>query len=102
MGLFKNGLTIIYPEKKKAITDQKQTKIVKSIKIYITGTVEGITKQELRDMMEEKGIIWGSGVSKSMDYLVLGENAGEKRQEQAKALGVKVIPWEEFKEKYLD
>ena len=38
----------------------------------------------------------------SMDYLVLGENAGEKRQEQAKALGVKMIPWEEFKEKYID
>ncbi len=100
--LFKNGLIIIYPEKKKIIADRKQTKMVKSMKIYITGKVEGITKQELRDMMEEKGITWGSGVSKSMDYLVLAENAGEKRQEQAKALGVKMIPWVEFKEKYLD
>jgi len=100
--LIKNGLKIIYPEKKQAIPKQKQTKMVKSMKIYITGKVEGITKQELRDMMEEKGITWGSGVSKSMDYLVLAEDAGEKRQEQAKALGLKMIPWVEFKEKYLD
>ncbi len=100
--LFKNGLKIIYPEKKQAIADQKQTKMVGSMKIYLSGKVEGITKNDLKDMIEDKGIEWGFGVSKSLDYLVLAENAGEKRQEQAKALGVKMIPWVEFKEKYLD
>ena len=96
--LFKNGVKIIYLDKK---TDQKQTKVKKQMKIYITGKVEDITKAQLKEMTAEKGIEWGSGVSKSLDYLVLAENAGEKRQEQAAALGVKMISWEEFYSKYL-
>ncbi len=96
--LFENGVKIIYLDKK---TDQKQTKVKKQMKIYITGKVEDITKAQLKEMTAEKGIEWGSGVSKSLDYLVLAENAGEKRQEQAAALGVKMISWEEFYSKYL-
>ncbi len=115
--LFKNGLIIIYPKKKTVvlkskegqmdlssylgITSQDQTKM-KSIKIYITGSVEGYSKEELVDLIEEKGIEWGSGVSKSLDYLVLAKKAGKKRQEQATTLGVKMISWEEFKKKYID
>ncbi|MHA1202735.1 MAG: helix-hairpin-helix domain-containing protein, partial [Candidatus Heimdallarchaeaceae archaeon] len=115
--LFKNGLIIIYPKKKTValkskegqqdlssylgITSQDQTKM-QSMKIYITGSVEGYSKDELVDLIEEKGIEWGSGVSKSLDYLVLAEKAGKKRQEQAKKLGVKMISWEEFKKKYID
>jgi DNA ligase (NAD+) len=110
-------LIIIYPKKKTVvlkskegqmdlssylgITSQDQTKM-KSIKIYITGSVEGYSKEELVDLIEEKGIEWGSGVSKSLDYLVLAKKAGKKRQEQATTLGVKMISWEEFKKKYID
>ncbi|OLS28882.1 MAG: DNA ligase [Candidatus Heimdallarchaeota archaeon AB_125] len=104
--LFKNGIKIKYPERKQAsflgITDQNKTKVIKPMKIYITGKVEDITKGDLRDLVESKGIEWGSGVTKSLDYLVLAENPGEKRQEQATALGVKMIGWEEFKSKYID
>ena len=115
--LFNNGLIIIYPKKKTevltsekgqkdltsylGIISQEQVKM-KSIKIYITGSVEGYSKEELSDLIEEKGITWGSGVSKSLDYLVLAEKAGKKRKEQATALGVKMISWEEFKKKYID
>ncbi len=101
--LFKNGLKIIYPEKKDIqITNNKETQQVSSLKIYVTGKVEEYTKIELRELIENKGIIWGSGVSKSLDYLVLAENAGKSRQEQAKALGVKMIKWEEFHSKYIE
>ncbi|NPD88256.1 MAG: NAD-dependent DNA ligase LigA [Asgard group archaeon] len=106
--LFNNGLKIIYTYKKQdlsrfqRITYQEQTKVIRTMKIYISGKVEEYTKNELREMIESKGIEWGSGVSKSLDYLVLAEKAGKKRQEQALALGVKMIDWEEFKAKYLD
>ena len=100
--LFKNGIKIIYPEKKQKITDQDQTQVIKKMKIYVTGKVEGTTKNELRTMIEGKGIEFANGVTKTLDYLVLAENPGEKRQEQADGFGIKMIGWEEFKSKYLD
>ncbi len=100
--LFKNGVKIIYPEIKSRITDQDKTKVIKQMKIYVTGKVEGITKTELKAMLEDKGIDFANGVTKTLDYLVLAENPGEKRQEQADGFGIKMIGWEEFKSKYLD
>ncbi|MBY9001858.1 MAG: NAD-dependent DNA ligase LigA [Candidatus Heimdallarchaeota archaeon] len=110
--LFKFGLKIIYPKNKPAsMTPKKGQKDLasylgivtqKQIKIYVTGSVEGSSKQELRDLIEDKGIEWGSGVSKSLDYLVLAENAGQAKQKQAESLGVKTISWKEFKENFID
>ena len=101
--LFKHGLTIIYPEKKDTqITNQRETQQVISLKIYVTGKVEEYTKIELKELLEKKGIVWGSGVTKTLDYLVLAEKPGIKRQEQAEALGVKMIGWEEFYSKYVE
>ena len=97
--LFKNGLKIIYPEKK--ITDQQQ-KETKKMKIYVTGKVEGYTKTQLKELIEAKGIEFGNGVTKTTDYLVIAEKPGEKRQEQARDFGVAMIGWDEFKSKYLD
>ncbi len=101
--LFKNGLKIIYPGKKDTqIANQRETQQVISLKIYVTGKVEEYTKVELQELLEKKGIAWGSGVTKSLDYLVLAEKPGKKRQEQADALGVKMIGWEEFYSKYVE
>ncbi|MCE7746828.1 MAG: DNA ligase (NAD(+)) LigA [Candidatus Heimdallarchaeota archaeon] len=101
--LFKYGLKIIYPERKDSqITNQRETQQVISLKIYVTGKVEEYTKNELKELLEKKGIAWGSGVTKTLDYLVLAEKPGIKRQEQAEALGVKMIGWEEFYSKYVE
>ncbi len=67
-------------------------------KVYITGKVEGMTKNEVRELVESKGFGWSSG---AMDILVTADRAGEKRIENAKKRGAEIISWEEFKAKHL-
>ena len=66
-------------------------------KVYITGKVEGVTKSELKKLIQPEYKM-ASGVIKSMKYLVLAENPGEKRMERAEEYGIDIISWEEFVE----
>jgi DNA ligase (NAD+) len=64
-------------------------------KFVITGTLEKMS----RDIAKEKIVALGGDVSdaisKNIDYLIVGENPGSKR-EKAKALGIKILKEEEF------
>ncbi len=91
--LFKNGVKIVYP-KKKVVAEG-------ALKVYITGKVEGYSKTDLTEIVEKNGMVWSSSISGSLDYLVLGENAGASKVENAEQKGIKTIKWEEFKDKYL-
>ncbi len=56
----------------------------------ITGTLEGMTRNEAGALIEANGGKLQSSVGKSTDYLLAGENAGSKL-EKAAQLGVEVI-----------
>lgn len=64
-------------------------------KFVITGTLEKMS----RDVVKEKIVFLGGevsdSVSKNIDYLVSGENPGSK-YEKAKKLGIKILKEEEF------
>ncbi|MCT4592108.1 MAG: NAD-dependent DNA ligase LigA [Candidatus Gracilibacteria bacterium] len=60
-----------------------------------TGTLQKMTREQAKELVEENGGKPTSSISKKTDYLVLGENAGSKVK-KAKDLGVKVISEEEF------
>lgn len=62
-----------------------------------TGTLPTLSRDEGKKMVREKGGNVSESVSKETDYLVAGENAGNKL-EKAKKLGVKVIDEKEFLE----
>lgn len=64
-------------------------------KIYITGKVEGITKEGLKELIQPEYSM-ASGVTKLLKYLVTADKPGAKRIDQAKAYGVEIISWEEF------
>jgi len=91
--LFKNGVKIVYEKPKEAAED--------ALKVYITGKVEGHSKDDLIKLVENKGMIWSSSISRNLDFLVTGKNAGQSKLENAEQLGIKTINWEEFKSKYL-
>jgi DNA ligase (NAD+) len=61
-----------------------------------TGELVSFSRELAKAKVEELGGRWVSAVSKNVDYLVAGENAGSK-YEKAKELGVTIIDEEAFK-----
>ncbi len=60
----------------------------------LTGTLENLTRDEARALIEEQGGKVTGSVSSKTDYVVAGENPGSKL-EKAKELGVKVLDEQE-------
>jgi len=56
----------------------------------VTGRLEGFTRREIKDYLQERGGKVTGSVSGSTDYLVVGENPGSKL-DQAQAIGVPAI-----------
>jgi DNA ligase (NAD+) len=63
--------------------------------IVLTGTLEGMSRDEAKALIREAGGDPSSSVSKETDLVVAGKDAGSKLA-KAKALGVKVISEQEF------
>ena len=62
----------------------------------LTGTLEGMTREEATALIEGHGGKVSGSVSKKTDYLLAGEEAGSKL-EKARKLGVRIIGLEEFR-----
>ncbi len=63
----------------------------------ITGTLDGMKREEAKELVIKNGGKVSSSISKKTDYLIAGENAGSKLN-KANELGVKVILQKEFLE----
>ena len=85
--LKKLGLKMEYEEEKGKL---------KGKKFVFTGSLKSMTRGEAKALVEELGGEVLNTVSKSVDYVVVGEKPGSK-YEKAKALGVKIIDEKEFK-----
>ncbi|MCX7980246.1 MAG: NAD-dependent DNA ligase LigA [Bacteroidia bacterium] len=60
-------------------------------RLLVTGTFPGISREEIIAYIEAHGGTYASGVSKNLDYLVVGEEAGPTKVEKAQKLGIKQI-----------
>ena len=67
--------------------------------VYVTGKIEGMTKKDVEKIVEDKGHVYSS-FSKKTELLVYGERAGPNKLETARSLGIEIISWEEFLQKY--
>jgi DNA ligase (NAD+) len=61
----------------------------------ITGTLDGVSRDEARDLLEARGAEVGSAVTKKTTGLIVGELPGSKL-DKARKLGVQIIDREEF------
>lgn len=61
----------------------------------LTGTLEKFTRDEAKEMIQQKGGKVTGSVSKNTSYLVVGENAGSKL-DKAEKLGIKILTEDEF------
>lgn len=64
-------------------------------KFLATGTLSGYTRDGIRDAVTSAGGEFMSTVSKNLDYLIVGANAGSKL-DKAKKIGVKILTEDEF------
>jgi DNA ligase (NAD+) len=60
-----------------------------------TGALKGMSREEARQRVEAFGAKTASSVSKKIDYVVLGEEAGSKA-DKARSMGLKIISEDEF------
>lgn len=65
------------------------------LQFVLTGTLENFTREEAKEAIERLGGKVTNSVSSKTDYLVLGQDAGQKYQ-KAKELNIKIIKEEEF------
>ena len=65
--------------------------------VCVTGTLELMTRKEIKDYLTRLGANVTGSVSKKTDYLICGKEAGSKL-EKANQLGVTVLTEEQFKE----
>ncbi|WP_018622559.1 NAD-dependent DNA ligase LigA [Spirosoma luteum] len=61
-----------------------------------TGTFANFTREELENRIEANGGRVLSGISKKLNYLIVGENAGPSKVEKARKLNVPLIGEDEF------
>ena len=57
----------------------------------ITGKLEGISRAEVKSIIEKNSGSIISSVSKKLDYLVIGEKPTKRKVELAKELKIKII-----------
>lgn len=82
-------------EKEHSIMDNKN--VFQGKKIVATGKLTGYTRTEIQDKILSLGATPQSAVSKTTDYLIVGEKAGSKLT-KAQQLGVPTLTEEEFEE----
>ncbi len=73
----------------------EKTDEFEGLTFVLTGTLEGMTRDEASEMIKARGGKTSSSVSKNTDFVLAGESAGSKLT-KAQALGVKIIDKEEF------
>jgi len=63
--------------------------------IYVTGKIPDMTKKQVKKFVLENGYEWDS-LKKSLNLLVIGDNAGPAKLKKARHFGVPIITWDEF------
>ena len=62
----------------------------------VTGKLNGISRAEVKSLIEENSGKTISSVSKKLNFLIIGEKPTKKKIETAKALKIKIIDQDEF------
>ena len=66
------------------------------LKVLATGTFDNYSRDEIKNVIEQHGGKYASGVNKTLDLLICGKNVGPAKLEKAKKLNIKMISEDEF------
>ena len=76
--------------------NKKVNGLLKDKSFLVTGKLKGISRAEVKSLIEENSGNTVSSVSKKLNYLIVGEKPTKRKVERAEALKVKVISQNEF------
>ena len=72
----------------------KENEYVTGKKFVITGTIDGLSRDEIKKFIEDNGGTTSESVSKNTDIVIVGINPGSKYD---KALSLNRMIWDEAK-----
>lgn len=77
---------------------EPQSDVLDGKSFLFTGSLSNFTRDEAKEMVEQNGGKTISSVSKKLNYLVVGENAGSKLEKARKLGSIEIISEEDFLE----
>ena len=78
--------------------ETKENPEITDKRFVITGTIEGYSRDELKEIIESYGGLTSDSVSKKTDIVIVGENPGSK-ETKAKELGITIWTENSLKER---
>ena len=98
---FQNQTNIKVVEKLCEILSVKDREVknkgkLKNVSFMFTGKLQNISRAEAKSLIEENAGSIVSSVTKKLDYLVTGEKPTNRKVEQAKNLGIKILTQKEW------
>ncbi len=78
-----------------AITE-KRNGLLKDKTFLVTGKLNGISRAEVKSLIEENSGTTVSSVSKKLDYLIIGEKPTKRKIDNARELDIKIIDQNQF------
>ena len=76
--------------------EKEQNGLLKDKSFLVTGKLNGISRAEVKSLIEENSGTTVSTVSKKLDYLIIGEKPTKRKVESAKELKIKIISQNDF------
>ena len=80
----------------KNVSFQQQNGLLKGKSFLVTGKLNGISRAEVKSLIEENSGTTVSTVSNKLNYLIVGEKPTKKKVEIANELKIKIINQEDF------
>ncbi len=80
----------------KNATINKTNGILKNKSFLVTGKLNGVSRAEVKSLIEENSGTTVSSVSNKLNYLITGEKPTKRKIDSAKSLNIKIISQEEF------
>ena len=80
----------------KNVIATKQNGLLKNKSFLVTGKLNGISRAEVKSLIEENSGMTVSSVSNKLNYLIIGEKPTRRKVESAKELKIKIINQDDF------
>ena len=75
---------------------QKKNGHLKGKTFLVTGKLDGISRAEIKSLIEKNSGVTVSSVSKKLNYLIVGEKPTKRKVDSARELKIKLINQKEF------
>ncbi len=76
--------------------NKKKNRLLNDKTFLVTGKLNGISRAEVKSLIEENSGITVSSVSKKLNYLIVGEKPTKRKVINAKELNIQIIDQDQF------